>query len=62
MADIITVTGLEIRKMPDGGYIVGDGQRDYGDYRMMRFASTSIDDALKYIKGNLEPKPESKAK
>ena len=50
---------LQIEKLPDGGYVVVDGyRRDSGDYRGPRFASTSIDDALKYIKEKLQPMSE----
>jgi len=50
------ISNLEIQKLPDGGYMIGDGFSRSGDYRQMRFASTSIDEALKYIKARLEPK------
>lgn len=50
-------TELEIRKMPDGGFMVGDiYHRDSGFVpRGPRFASTSIEDALKYIRDKLVP-------
>ena len=51
------VPSLDILKLPDGGYMVGDGYRGDGSFRGMRFASTSIDEALKYIKATLEQKP-----
>lgn len=58
MASIIQGSAaLEIQKMPDGGYVVGDGLVRPGDWRQMHFAATSIDEALKYIKSKLEPKP-----
>lgn len=50
------IWAFEIQKMVDGGYLVGDGLGRQGDYRQMRFASTSIDEALKYIKSRMEPK------
>lgn len=53
-----TPFSLEIQKMPEGGYIVGDGSMRPGDFRQLRFASTSIDEAMKYVKSLLEPKPE----
>ena len=56
MATVLPANILEIHKMPDGGYLVGDGYRMSGEYRTMLFASSSIDEALKYIKSKLEPK------
>jgi hypothetical protein len=49
---------FQICKMPDGGYVVSDGwaSRDYGSMCVHHFASTSIEEALKYIKAKLEPK------
>lgn len=54
--DLRNNLALEIRKMPDGGYVIGDGYDFEGRYRNMHFASTSVDEALKYIKGKLEPR------
>lgn len=54
LAEQSSTTELEIRKMPDGGYIVGDGYRGDNSWRQLNFASSSIDEALKYIKGKLE--------
>jgi hypothetical protein len=51
-----TLNELEIRRMPDGGYLVSDAfHRSSGmeSFRQMRFAATSIEEALKYIKGKL---------
>lgn len=47
---------LVITKMPDGGYLVTDGLRNDGFGRIDRFASTSIDESLKYIKSQFEPR------
>ncbi|EKS37772.1 hypothetical protein [Afipia clevelandensis] len=58
--DEAKLTELEIKKMPEGGYLVLDPigrDRDGFNYRPpFRFAATSVDEALKYIKGRLEPK------
>jgi hypothetical protein len=49
---------MEIQKLKDGGYLVSDSVRGSCgfDYVPFCFASTTIDEALKYIKGQLEPK------
>lgn len=44
---------LQIERMPDGGFVVLDGFRP-GDYCAARFASSSIEDAMKYCKKKLE--------
>lgn len=50
------IFALNITRMQDGGFVVIDGYRsDYsGDYRGPRFASTSIEEALKYCKRKLD--------
>lgn len=54
-----TTTRLEIHKMHDGGFLVIDGMEAWGGQpRQMRFACTTIDEALRYIKKTLEPKQE----
>lgn len=47
---------LAIRKMPDGGYLVSPHYNNPGSYNAPAFASTTIEEALKYIKAQLEPK------
>lgn len=50
---------LEIRKMPDGGFIVGDGYSRDGLFTQMLFASTDIGEALSYIRQAMKtPTPE----
>lgn len=44
---------LQIERMPDGGFVVLDGFVR-GDYYGPRFASTSIEEALKYCRKKLE--------
>lgn len=56
--DKISYGHLEIRKMTDGGYLVAPAERREGYCQIGPcFASSTIDEALKYIKGKLEPKP-----
>jgi hypothetical protein len=51
---------MQIDKIKDGGYLVSDSHRGEirggFDYVPFQFASTTIDEALKYIKSKLEPK------
>lgn len=48
----------QLRKMMDGGYLVRPGENHEGMYPAYPcFACTTIEEALKYIKGKLEPKP-----
>lgn len=48
---------MQVEKIKDGGYLVSDSHRgEFGNYVPFRFASTTIDEALKYIKRELEPK------
>ncbi len=49
---------MRIQKMNDGGYLVMDSKEYDGGARHFPFlfASTTIDEALKYIKSKLEPK------
>jgi hypothetical protein len=55
---MLPVTGFEIRKLPDGGYVVGDVRRFDGGYSdPFLFACTNISDALAYIKKKLEASP-----
>lgn len=55
---IIFPETLQIHKMQDGGYVVGGGRSDYdGLGNRMLFASTSVDEALDYIKKRLELAP-----
>lgn len=52
------MVGLEIRKMPEGGYLVADIYHDMGNRILpFMFAATTIDEALKFVKSKLEPKP-----
>jgi len=47
---------LEIRKIGDGGYLVADARCREPSLRDMLLASSTIDEALKYIKASMEPK------
>lgn len=56
------ITQLEIAKMPDGGFAVCDGRvfqsQDAGRFAslpMPRFCCTTINEALDYIKRQMEP-------
>jgi hypothetical protein len=54
------VKELELHKMSEGGYVVipSGMMRSYEGYRVpaAMFASTTIDEALKFIKNKMEPK------
>lgn len=50
-----TVYDLEIRKMLDGGFLVVDAYRGGGMVSTFRFASSTIEEALEYVKSKLEP-------
>lgn len=54
MADKGSQEELTLRRMPDGGYLVAGSGRDIGP-SMMVFASTSITEALEYMRGQIEP-------
>lgn len=47
------VFGLQIQRISDGGFLVLDGYRP-DTFTGPRFASTSIEEALKYCKKKLE--------
>jgi hypothetical protein len=55
---------LELQRMPDGGFLVLDGrrERDLGYYRGPCFASTSIDEALGYMRDKIKPIPPTQNK
>lgn len=55
---IENVDELEILKMPEGGFLVARPRhRDSMNYcTPFLFAATTVDEALKYIKGRLQPK------
>ena len=44
---------LQIERMSEGGFVVADGYRG-GDLRQLRFASTSIEEAMKLCKKKLD--------
>lgn len=50
------VTQLEIQKLPEGGYMVmpARGYNQQGMFWAPLFACTTIEEALKYIKGKLK--------
>jgi hypothetical protein len=58
---VSTDSALQIHKVQDGGYIVLDAYRPgSGDWVGQRFASSTIDEALAYIKAKLEGAIETK--
>jgi hypothetical protein len=60
MAMISTLSILEIRKLPEGGYAVGEGRSfaNEGHFREpFLFACTNISEALAYMKKKLEAAP-----
>ncbi len=49
---------MTLERMPQGGYVVLDGRSDrdsMGGFRGPQFASTSIDDALKFMRDKIKP-------
>lgn len=63
--DASMVYALHVERAPDGGFLVIDGRRDMdggGNFRGIRLACTSMDEALKYIKRKLETDHAAKAK
>lgn len=51
-------TDLQIRRMPNGGYVVMDGwTSDPGRFRDLLFAATDVDVALKFIRDKIVPIP-----
>ncbi|SEN67165.1 hypothetical protein SAMN05443254_11033 [Bradyrhizobium sp. OK095] len=54
MADLKNIDPLRIEHAPDGGFIVSD-LADYGRVNRPVFASSSIGEALDFIKGRLAP-------
>lgn len=56
MADDGPVYSLTIERMLHGGYLVTDAYRgDIGNLRALRFASTTVDEALGYIRDKIKP-------
>lgn len=48
---------MRIEKLKDGGYLVSDTHQDFGqNFLPFLFASTTIEESLKYIKNKLEPR------
>lgn len=47
---------LTIQRLPQGGYVVQDGYRP-DDFTQQRFACTTIDEALKFIRDKITPIP-----
>lgn len=48
---------LVLKKAPEGGYMVHEMDRGGGfNYPPLTFASTTIDESLKFIKSKLEPR------
>jgi hypothetical protein len=49
---------LMIERLPDGGYVVTDGsfRRDQHVFAAQLFASSTIDEALRFIRDKLEPR------
>lgn len=52
-------TLLQIQRMPDGGFVVGNGYRPEM-FSSMLFASTDIGEALTYIRTAMMPDQRSK--
>lgn len=53
-----TQTELTLRRMPQGGYVVEDAisiRTDPGRFCIQRFASSSIDDALTFMRNAILP-------
>ena len=48
---------LIIRRMPDGGFLVTGAFNHPGMMTPLMYASTTIDEALKYMKRKLTPAP-----
>ena len=51
-----TRDAFEIRKMSEGGYLVGYATWRSDSYNPPFFASSTVDEALKFIRAKLEPK------
>jgi hypothetical protein len=50
--------GMTLRRMPQGGFLViGEGDEYRGMMREFHFASTTIDEALRFMRDKLNPIP-----
>jgi hypothetical protein len=50
-----TKDSLTLIRMPRGGFVVTDGHNEPGYMRQDHFASTSIDEALKFMRDAILP-------
>ena len=55
MATTPTIDAYVILRGSDGGYYVQPREFDHGMSRSISFASSTIDEALRYIRQKLEP-------
>jgi hypothetical protein len=53
------MTGLTVRKMPEGGYVVTDGRDFFDNGRLtnFHFASTTIGESLEFVRSKICPQP-----
>lgn len=51
-----TQRSLTLRRLPEGGFVVCDEYRPH-EFTVEHFASTSIDEALKFMRDKINPIP-----